>query len=537
MNTSIYESLGFFLSVPLTVLVYLSAGKLFFSKFDQNFYVKIFLGTILISFFSLLANFVIPLSKEFNSLVTVIIITCCLIRKKININEIQIILVISIISIFLIIFDTVNRPDAYLYHLPYSQILNENKIIIGLSNLHFRFGHVSIFQYLSSFNVNILNGVNGVLVPMSIFWTNVLLYFFNEVRNVFQKKQLSIDKIFCLLILIFICTRINRYSEFGNDVPGHLAMFYLVARFLKDNSDDFYKFIELFLVSVFIFINKTFLIFSLLIPAYLFFKNKYNFQKSILSLPVFLMLLWILKNILISGCIVYPAKFSCIKQLSWTDINDIEHQSIKAEAWAKGWPQNLDTKLNQKNFIKNLNWFEAWKKENLKIFAKNYLILIFIVFILYVTVSRQKVSQNQKKNISVLAFTLLIGTYFYIFKFPTYRYGYSYLVALISIISILMFRTDMKKQFLNIKILIGIALIIVSLKQFQRFVKNYKKNFLPEIKYSKSLTEKNITNNFKYYESSNECGYQFAPCTNFKLENLDFKKNYTYKIIYLSKKI
>ena len=32
----------------------------------------------------------------------------------------------------------------YLYHLPYTSILNNEKIIIGLSNIHFRFAHTSI---------------------------------------------------------------------------------------------------------------------------------------------------------------------------------------------------------------------------------------------------------------------------------------------------------------------------------------------------------------------------------------------------------
>ena len=53
-------------------------------------------------------------------------------------------------------YDGTYRPDAGLYHLPYISILNENKIIIGLSNIHFEFGHVSILQYLSAIYNNFL---------------------------------------------------------------------------------------------------------------------------------------------------------------------------------------------------------------------------------------------------------------------------------------------------------------------------------------------------------------------------------------------
>ena len=88
-------------------------------------------------------------------------------------------------------FDTENRPDSYLYHLPYSQILNENKIILGVSNLHFRFGHVSILQYLSSFNYTYFSGLNGLLVPSALFASAVFLYFFNYLLLLLKNKKIS----------------------------------------------------------------------------------------------------------------------------------------------------------------------------------------------------------------------------------------------------------------------------------------------------------------------------------------------------------
>ena len=70
----------------------------------------------------------------------------------------------------------VNTPDALLYHLPFSKIVNEHKIIIGLSNLHSRFGHISIFQYISSFFNNSFFHKNGVLFPISLITSFFLFY-------------------------------------------------------------------------------------------------------------------------------------------------------------------------------------------------------------------------------------------------------------------------------------------------------------------------------------------------------------------------
>ena len=55
----------------------------------------------------------------------------------------------SLITLLLILYSNINRPDAGLYHLPYNAILNENKILIGIYNINFRFAHSSIIQYLS----------------------------------------------------------------------------------------------------------------------------------------------------------------------------------------------------------------------------------------------------------------------------------------------------------------------------------------------------------------------------------------------------
>mgnify|MGYP007000308277 CR=1 len=71
---------------------------------------------------------------------------------KLQKNDYFFILTASLLSFMIILYDNEYRPDAGLYHLPYTQILNEQNISIGLTNIHTRFGHISIIQYLSAFN-------------------------------------------------------------------------------------------------------------------------------------------------------------------------------------------------------------------------------------------------------------------------------------------------------------------------------------------------------------------------------------------------
>ena len=151
---SFIEIFFFILSCTITLTTYAVIGKLILGKNENNFYDQIIFGIIASGFISLSLNFFLPLNKELNSIfqIMTILLYFIFLKRKFDIREIKLILIASFIIFILILFDTENRPDAYLYHLPYSQILNENKIIIGLSNIHFRYSIISIFQYLGSFN-------------------------------------------------------------------------------------------------------------------------------------------------------------------------------------------------------------------------------------------------------------------------------------------------------------------------------------------------------------------------------------------------
>ena len=108
--------------------------------------------------------------------------------------------------------------------MPFISILNENKIIIGLSNLHFRFGHISIMQYLSaSFNNHLFNE-KGILIPHALIFSFFLMFLINKIF--YEKDKFIIILIFSFLS--FVIFRMNRYSSFGNDAPAHFYYMYLL---------------------------------------------------------------------------------------------------------------------------------------------------------------------------------------------------------------------------------------------------------------------------------------------------------------------
>ena len=221
----------FFISIFITNFFYLVLGKLIFNKYFENgknnAIESAILGVVIASFLSLLINFFFPLNLINNSIVFITIILVFFLKKNnLNSKDYLFLLVSSCASFLLILYDNEYRPDATLYHLPYVQILNENKIIIGLSNLHSRFAHISILQYLSAFNYNIFTKNNGILIPLASIISFLYIYFFNDLLEFLKKRSdVTCGKLFSLIVLIYLAYKINRYSEFGNDAPAHLFLF------------------------------------------------------------------------------------------------------------------------------------------------------------------------------------------------------------------------------------------------------------------------------------------------------------------------
>ena len=180
-----------------TVYFYFLIGNFFNYKINnnntlniKNIIYKCIIGLILISFIALITNFFVSLNKITNTLIySSILIIIILIKKKIYFKQAKIILIIiSLVNFLLIISSKVYTPDAGLYHLPFINILHEYKIILGLSNLHFRFGHTSILEYLNAINYNFIFNINGILIPQGILCALIIVHFFNEVFNFFKKK-------------------------------------------------------------------------------------------------------------------------------------------------------------------------------------------------------------------------------------------------------------------------------------------------------------------------------------------------------------
>ena len=217
-----------------SILIAIAAGKIFLmllrikistiSIFEQGL-----VGLTFIGFLSIFVNFFFSLNQFINSILTISFFLILIIKSNIKfiLNNIKSIFLLSLFSSLLLIFSTVYAPDGSIYHIPYIKLLNDEKIIIGASNINFRFGLNSIVQYISAFYNNYLFGEIGITIPLVLIISFFIFFLYFEIDNKFNSK--GNYNIFYIIILFFFLIssiyQFSRYSEYGNDDPGHVYYF------------------------------------------------------------------------------------------------------------------------------------------------------------------------------------------------------------------------------------------------------------------------------------------------------------------------
>ena len=443
-----------------------------------------------------------------------------------------------------------------MYHLPYIKILNEEKILFGLSNLHFRYGHISIIQYLSAISNNIIFGENGIVFAQALIASAVMINFFSKIYEKNKRQKYDFHFFFLISASIFIAYKMNRYSEYGNDAPSHFLFFFLISEMLSLDKTKIKSIGNSLVLIPFIIFNKITLLLSIFFSFILL---KDASLKEILKLKrvyfiIIFGILWISKNVIVSGCVLYPVKSLCASSLFWTDIKEVENVSSENEVWTKGWPDyvrsindNEIQKVSKETYLKDLFWFPYWSQNHLKkilsILLPYFAFLIILIFIFH------KIKKNRKKMIVDKTFLSLIilmflSTLFWILKVPVFRYGYSYIISLICFIFAYLsmhydFKENAKKLF---NILIILLITIVTTKNFYRILNtNNEYNNHPWPKYY-SMNDENQLTNFKINNIGDKiiinpingyCMYSNKICTNYKIgDKLKIKKINSYYFFY-----
>ena len=517
-----------------------------FFDFNLNtIFEKIFVGIVFYGIYALFVNFFVTINFLLN--IAMFLIGLILIIKPFKKKHYKIVLLSALFGSLTIVFDNVYRPDAGLYHLPYIKILNSEKIIFGISNVHERFGFISIIQYMSAaFNHKIFNS-NGILLPSLIIYISILFYF---IHNFLKRQNKNFIKILSLIFAVIILIDMNRYSEFGNDEPGHLILFYMTFLIISSLSGEYNKnelFKKVLFLSVILFTIKSYnlVVFLLLLLFYFGNHKKIHLSNKGNILSVLFIFIWLIKNVIISGRLIFPIKETCISTLKWKN-TQAGSTNLVIEAFAKGYDFS-DKKISTKNYIKDFNWLNKWSKNHLNLVLEKISPVILILGLLIILVKTRQLIRNKYDKIFIFyGVVSLLQLITILLKVPSYRFfsGHFY-ITIIYLISpyLLNSHLDFKKlKILNYLLILSLAL--VTFKNLNRISKNYDYDYLeyPWPKKNSSFIDNSINLNNKIRYKNNEkyhyyltekdplCYYSKSPCTSWE-KKLDINFNYGYKII------
>ncbi len=424
-----------------TILIFFGRSfYLIYSKLSKNKSFKIFgldpfyfyslTGVFLVSNIIFILNFFVPSKSIYVYLSLGILLSFNFFAEfKFNFSKDKFFFLLTFPLVFSV-YNNSGSSDAFMYHFSHQRIILQEKIILGLTNLTPAYGYSSIFEYISSLlwvdNIYLFIQLINLVFIGSFFH---LLYYFFTTKN-FQLKNIS------LLVLI-----IGVLDNFGFE-GGRNGFIFIqeVGKFDASFGIIFFLcfiFILLFtdedkpnkLDTYFVFLCVTFLAqikpfgYILFIP--LIIVSIYKFKNKILHLILknyvflFLNVFWVVKNIMLSSCIVFPAQFTCLRNLKWHFPYQAKLSSLEAMANNRNPNVGLES-LNGYRWI-----VEYWIEQNSS-YILNFIFSLFILFGLFY--NNKKLFT--KKTDYLLFFTVISFILLWLNYFPNYRFVIGYLLSL-----------------------------------------------------------------------------------------------------------
>lgn len=403
-----------------------------------NFKNLIFIqGLMFISFFTIVLNFISPITNFFSILfflVGSLIYIFYFLKLPNKKKESNFLLIIILISFIISFFSGVS--DDFIYH--YETIKNfKNYNLFEISH-HRRVSYNSHWLFLNS--VLSIDYLTSTIFILTALFYAILVYDLYKFYQINLKYKNYFSGLISFLILIFCLGVLNKYKDFGTDIPGTIISFYIliiIISFIFDKKDIRNNNLIFFILPLisFAFIikitNTLLIIFLLLLIIKLNFK-KINFKHLFISclISVSLPLLWFFQNYIISGCLIWPIEITCFAN------NDLAlNEYYLIESFAKG---DIQTSMNVNGYMWILTWLDNHSKKLLETYLVFTLIILFPLY--YFLIKNNAIRKyifnfyiNSFKNsyyIILILIIVLSNILWFLFA-PAYRFGIFYNLSLI----------------------------------------------------------------------------------------------------------
>mgnify|MGYP001388758203 CR=1 FL=1 len=284
--------------------------------------------------------------------------------KKIDSKLFNKFLIIIIIFFICSLTDRVH-DDFYWYHLPTINYIHDYKIIFGIASLNDQLGYGQGYFYLSSLFIDPIVKINFIYHPSIIIISFFLIFMIEE--N--SKKKIIENKLLFYFFISIILIKFTRFKEYGLDVFAFCIIgvlsHYLIS-FYKTKDKIYFN--KSLLLIVFGFFIKQYVIITIFYLIYYFYKLKLKIflflkDRLILFLCIFISIVSMSKNIVQTGCLIYPIPVTCISSnyVNWSLGNEVAKKRFDhLKAYSKGikmYAKEIkDNNLKAEEYLKNFKY-------------------------------------------------------------------------------------------------------------------------------------------------------------------------------------
>ena len=539
----------FYFTILFSILGYGKLVTLFNSNNQDNEFDGIN-GIAFLIVLSYITNFFTAHNYLHNSIIILfgLLIFIYDLRKNFDKKFKQNLLIFFVFSVLFIgILMHKNHDDFFYYHFPYTLILTNFEKIFGLGQLNHGFRTPSSIFYLNS--LFYLPGIKYFLMNSGAIYILGFsnLIFINIIKKNLFRKKYNFILFLSLLSFIYVNTAFYRIAEHGTDRSALILIFVMAIYYLKsvnflDNYNNpnllnvyFSRLIILFFIIISL--KNFYLIYFFILLIWIFEMKKFLFHKSFLKtvfknstiyifiIGIFLSIFTIFSN---TGCLVYPASFTCFEQFSWSiPADSVDQMKVWYEQWSKAGATPNFRVENPEIYISKLNWLNNWIK--IYFFTKvtdNILVLITICTIgfLVFTYKSKKIKLHKRKYI-LFYFSILILFLEWFYNHPALRYGGYTILALMVFIPISLFLEKFQSNSILFKKKVYFLVILTALIFISKNVNRINNEY---IKYNYNL----IKNPFFYL---NKDSFKINDMVKIYYEKQ--KENSKKKYLILNKKI
>lgn len=321
--------------------------------------------------------------------------------------------------------------DTALYHAQAIRWIEEYGVVPGLANLHFRLAYNSAFLSLQAlFSFVWLTGVsmhtvNGFIVVYMLSYA-VISFGKNDKRKVLVSDLLKIAvPAYFFYISMYI-------SSPNTDISALLLLFYICIKWSEFAEEEIksalpYSFLCLLCVyEITIKLSAAIFVCLTIYPAFLLIKNRQWKQiGSHIVAGIFVLIPYLIRNVMISGYLVYPYPEIDLFHVDWKMAEQIALEDRREiVAWARG---NQDVSRYRDTISE---WFPEWFM-NIHIlwrvlFAAAMIAAVILLFIVIENVIWGKTDKSE----NILSIVSIAGMFFWVFSAPLPRYGVVYMIFL-----------------------------------------------------------------------------------------------------------